>query len=352
MNKYTIYNVPILKISESFEYSLLDIIKIRKFKNIIIFVDKFFDKKKLFKNSNLNKKIIHIDTTHEPTTDLIDKLISKLNLKKKIDCIVGVGGGSILDISKAISILLKNKGKCSKYVGWDKVKNPGVYKIAIPTLSGTGAEASKTCVFIDYKKKIKMGINSEYSLFDQVICDFKLQRTVPKEQFFYSAMDTYIHSMESLDGNYRNFIADEKSKIAINLCREVFSSKKLMKDENLKKMMLASFLGGSAIGSSFVGFVHPLSSALSVNYGTNHTLANCIIMKVMKNHYGKCHKEFLSYCDKHKINIPKIHKKNKYNLDSLILSTMHHVKPLENKFGKNFKKKLNKKLFRSIFNKI
>ena len=45
-------------------------------------------------------------------------------------------------------------------------------------------------------------------------------------------------------------------------------------------MMLASFLGGSAIGSSFVGFVHPLSLALSVNYGTKHTLANCIIMKV------------------------------------------------------------------------
>ena len=261
-------------------------------------------------------------------------------------------GVEVLDISKAVSILLKNKGKCSKYVGWDKVQKPGVYKIAIPTLSGTGAEASKTCVFIDYKKKIKMGINSEYSLFDQVICDFKLQRTVPKEQFFYSAMDTYIHSMESLDGKYRNFIADEKSRIAIKLCREVFSSNRLMKDENLKKMMLASFLGGSAIGSSFVGFVHPLSSALSVNYGTKHTLANCIIMKVMNNHYKKCHKEFLNYCKNHKINIPKIHEKNQYNLNDLILSTMHHVKPLENKFGKNFKKKLNKKLFRSIFNKI
>ena len=70
-------------------------------------------------------------------------------------------------------------------------------------------------------------------------------------------------------------------------------------------MMLASFLGGSAIGSSFVGFVHPLSSALSVNYGTKHTLANCIIMKVMNNHYKKCHKEFLNYCKNHKINIPK-----------------------------------------------
>ena len=351
MNKYTIYNVPILKISETYEDSLLDIIKIRKFKNIIIFVDNFFKKKKIFKNSNLTRKIIYIDTTYEPTTNLIDKLISKLS-KKKIDCVIGFGGGSILDISKAVSILLKNKGKCSKYVGWDKVQKPGVYKIAIPTLSGTGAEASKTCVFIDYKKKIKMGINSEYSLFDQVICDFKLQRTVPKEQFFYSAMDTYIHSMESLDGKYRNFIADEKSRIAIKLCREVFSSNRLMKDENLKKMMLASFLGGSAIGSSFVGLVHPLSSALSVNYGTKHTLANCIIMKVMNNHYKKCHKEFLNYCKNHKINIPKIHEKNQYNLNNLILSTMHHVKPLENKFGKNFKKKLNKKLFSSIFNKI
>ena len=235
MTKYTIYNVPILKISDSYEDTLFDIVKKRKFKNIIIFVDKYFDNKKLFKKHIFSKKIVYIDTSNEPSTNLIDDLISKLKFKKDIDCIVGVGGGSILDISKAVSILLKNNGNCSKYVGWDKVQKPGVYKIAIPTLSGTGAEASKTCVFIDYKKKIKMGINSEYSLFDQVICDFKLQRTVPKEQFFYSAMDTYIHSMESLDGKYRNFIADEKSKIAIKLCREVFSSSKLMKDQNLKK---------------------------------------------------------------------------------------------------------------------
>ena len=127
MNKYTIYNVPILKISESYEDSLLDIIKIRKFKNIIIFVDNFFKKKKIFKNSNLTRKIIYIDTTYEPTTNLIDKLISKLS-KKKIDCVIGFGGGSILDISKAVSILLKNKGKCSKYVGWDKVQKPGYTK--------------------------------------------------------------------------------------------------------------------------------------------------------------------------------------------------------------------------------
>ena len=58
------------------------------------------------------------------------------------------------------------------------------------------------------------------------------------------------------------------------------------------------------------------------------------------NHYKK-YKEFLNYCKNHKINIPKIHEKNQYNLNDLILSTMHHVKPLENKFGKNFKK-LNK----------
>ena len=63
--------------------TLLDIIKIRKFKNIIIFVDNFF-KKKIFKNSNLTRKIIYIDTTYEPTTNLIDKLISKLSKKNRL----------------------------------------------------------------------------------------------------------------------------------------------------------------------------------------------------------------------------------------------------------------------------
>lgn len=275
-----------------------------------------------------------------------------MGVKKNVyDCFIAFGGGSILDITKALSILSTNSGKCSDYVGWDLVKKKSTFKIAIPTLFGTGAEASKTCVFIDYKKKIKMGINSVHSLYDVVICDPRLQKTLKKDQFFYTAMDTYIHSMESLDGNYRNFIADEKSKLAIKICKEIFKSPNLMSKKNLEKITIASFLGGSAIGSSFVGFVHPLSSALSVNYKTKHCIANCIIMKAMKKYYKKHFEEFHKFVKKHKINLPKVHTSS-YNLDNMINSTIFHKKPLVNKFGINFKKKLSKKIFKEIFDKI
>ena len=120
-------------------------------------------------------------------------------------------------------------------------------KIGIPTLSGTGAEATRTCVMTNPESGVKLGMNSDFSVFDEVILDPVLTATVPREQYFFSGMDAYVHCIESLAGRYRHPVGDTYSQSVVGICKEVFTHDEMMSEENRSKLMVASYLGGSAI---------------------------------------------------------------------------------------------------------
>ena len=326
----------------------------------IYFIDHFFKDKDLIDKLPLQKEdvIIYVDTSEEPTTEKIDEYkeyLMKIN-KSLPSTIIGIGGGATLDSAKAVANLLTNPGKAEDYQGWDLVKNPAIYKVGIPTISGTGAEASRTCVMTNIKTGLKLGMNSDYTLYDQLILDPELTKTVPKKQYFYTGMDTYIHSFESLNGNYRHAISDAFAGEAINLCKEVFRSDNMMSEENREKLMTASYLGGCAIANSFVGVVHPFSAALSVVFKIHHCEANCITMRGMKEFYPKEYDEFFEMAQKQNIKIPTL-KKYVENLNEDIFkklynSTIIHEKPLSNALGKNFKQILNYDKVKEVFLKM
>ena len=265
--------------------------------------------------------------------------------------IIGLGGGSTMDTAKAVSNLLNNEGKAEDYQGWDLVPKPGVYKIAIPTLSGTGAEASRTCVMTNPKTGLKLGMNSDFTLFDHIIMDSNLSSSVPRDQYFWTGMDSYLHCVESLEGTHRNAISDAYSRQALSLCREVFLSEEMQSPENREKLMVASYLGGCAIASSFVGIIHPFSAGLSVVLGTPHCKANCITMRAMEDFYPKYYKEFWEMAEKQKVNIPKNPCKDLDDSDWNLLfeSTIIHEKPLTNALGSNFKSILTPERVRQTF---
>ena len=327
--------------------------------HVIFCIDDFF-----YNNNEFLKKLggidgdeyIFVPTEEEPSTDYVDNQISKLNNKKfnNPSAVIGIGGGTTMDIAKAISNLLTNKGKASDYQGWDLVKKPGVFKIAIPTLSGTGAEATRTCVMINKSNGLKLGMNSDFTVFDQIIMDPNLTKTVPRDQYFYTGMDAYIHCMESLNGSFRNAIGDSFSSQTITLCREVFSGDNMMSDKNRSKMMVASYLGGCAIATSYVGVVHPFSAGLSVVLGIHHCLANCIVMGVMQEFYKLEYIEFWNIVKKHKIHIPKGICENLSDKDyeKLYQSTIIHEKPLTNALGVEFKKILTKEKVIKLFKEM
>lgn len=326
---------------------------------VLFFVDEFFKSRpdileKLEKHDQ--DRVVFVATSEEPTTDSVDSVLNSLRdgSIQNPCAIVGMGGGITMDFAKAVSNLYTNPGKAEEYQGWDLVKSPGIFKIAVPTISGTGAEATRTCVMTNKRTGLKLGMNSDYTVYDQIIMDPDLTATVPRNQYFYTGMDAYIHCIEALAGSYRNGIGDAYSRETINLCRQVFIEDDMMTPGNRERLMVASYLGGCAIATSYVGIVHPFSAGLSVVLGLHHCVANCIVMRAMQPYYPREYDEFWEMATRQQIEVPVgvCRNLNEEQYEKLYASTVVHEKPLTNALGENYKKVLTKEKVIEIFKEM
>ncbi|MBE0613485.1 MAG: iron-containing alcohol dehydrogenase [Burkholderiales bacterium] len=325
----------------------------------VFFIDSFFQKNGLPQRLNAitpDDQVIYVDTTNEPTTALINGMYEKvIDESNALPCaVVGIGGGITMDVAKAISNLLTNKGRAEDYQGWDLLKVPGVFKVAVPSISGTGAESTRTCVMTNPATGLKLGMNSDFTVYDQIILDPDLTRTVPRNQYFYTGMDAYLHCMEALGGSYRNAIGDAYSDQTIRLCRDVFLGEDMMSEENRAKLMVASYLGGSAIATSYVGVVHPFSAGLSVVLGIHHCVGNCIVMRAMEEFYPEGHREYWQMVQRQGVKIPEgiCRDLTHEQYERLYASTVIHQKPLTNALGENYKEILTPEKVKQLFRKL
>lgn len=324
--------------------------------SVVFFIDEFFKTQPhTFEKLGIAEgdETIFVKTEDEPTTDIIDQMTAQLRDSRhaKPSAIVGMGGGITMDVAKAVANLLSNGGKAEDYQGWDLVKVPGIYKIAVPTLSGTGAEATRTCVMTNKRTGLKLGMNSDFTVYDQIVMDPTLTATVPRNQYFFTGMDAYIHCVEALAGGYRNAIGDAYSRETINLCRQVFLEGDMMDALNRERLMVASYLGGCAIATSYVGLVHPFSAGLSVVLGLHHCIANCIVMRAMQPYYPAEYDEFWQMVKKQRVRIPEgvARDLNEGQYEQLYASTVIHQKPLTNALGENFREILTREKVVQIF---
>jgi len=322
----------------------------------LFFIDHYFQENGLPSKLDAiesGDQIIFVDTSDEPTTSFMNSMRDKVvAASAELPCaIVGIGGGITMDVAKAVSNLLANGGNAEDYQGWDLVRVPGIFKVAIPTLSGTGAESTRTCVMTNTTTGLKLGMNSDFTVFDQLILDPDLTRTVPRNQYFYTGMDAYIHCMESLNGQYRNAIGDAYSSQTIQLCRDLFICEDMMSDENRAKLMVASYLGGCAIATSYVGVLHPFSAGLSVVLGLHHGVANCITMRAMEEYYPDGYREFFRMAEHQGVSIPEGVCRNLTDdqYEQLYASTIIHEKPLTNALGENYKEILTPGKVKELF---
>lgn len=289
--------------------------------------------------------LVYVDTTQEPTTDSVDGYAAQAReflSGKTPGALLAFGGGSTLDTCKCVGNLLTNPGKAEEYQGWELVKHPAPYKIAVPTLSGTGSETSRTGIICNEAKNLKLGMNSDYTMFDQVLLDPELTAGVPRNQYFYTGIDTYMHCFESLSGSYRNVVVDSLAEKAIDICKRVFLSEDMMSDENRELLMIASFLGGMAAG--FVGTVHPISAGLSMVLHMPHGLANCYALSVQEDIYPDEYRDFMSMIDRQGIDLPKgiCQGLSDEQYTALYQASIVHEKPLANRLGPDFKNILTK----------
>jgi 3-deoxy-alpha-D-manno-octulosonate 8-oxidase len=321
----------------------------------IFLVDDVFEGKALADRIPLifSDQIIFVSANEEPKTTQVDVLVNQIleSFSELPSGIVGIGGGTMLDLSKAVAIMLTNKGGAAEYQGWDLVQKPAIYHVGIPTISGTGAEVSRTTVLLGPDKKL--GINSDFTTFDQVILDPNLTEGVSKEQWFYTGMDCYIHCIESLKGTLLNAFSQSYGEKALELCHEVFLGD-IPPEDSRDKLMMASWHGGMSIAYSQVGVAHALSYGLGYLLGVKHGIGNCLVFQHLSEFYPEGVTLFNKMIAKHDIKLPTGICANLSDSDfNTMISVAMGMHPLwENALGPNWRATITEEKLRSIYEKI
>lgn len=283
-------------------------VRVQNDKFMVFIVDNYFKGKELESRVPVHPEdLIFFEDVddHEPTTEQVDRLRDAILAEKgKPSGIIGIGGGSIMDIAKALSLMVNNEGSSSLYQGLNLVKNPGIYHLGVPTTAGTGAECSMTAVLTGPVKKL--GLKCDWTVFNQAILDPDLVATVPRNQWFYTGMDCFIHCIESESGIFYNEFSRAYGDQALKLCRDVFTGENSgQNEENNEKLMIASLFGGLSLTYSEVGACHAFSYGLSYVFGMRHGFANCIAFNHLEEFYGEAVKEFKDMVVFHKIDLPQ-----------------------------------------------
>jgi len=323
---------------------------------MIFLLDHYFENDAAFKARiplRSNDMLVIADVTHEPKTSYIDELSQMLKDKfGSVSGVIGIGGGSTMDLAKAVAIMMNNPGKAQDYQGWDLVKYPSVYKAGIPTLSGTGAEVSRTTVLTGPTRKL--GMNSDFTPFDQVVLDPELIKNAPADQRFYTGMDCFIHCIESLKGTFINEFSRSYGEKAQDLCEEVFLHKDKWDEESDEKLMMASFAGGMSIAYSQVGVAHAVSYGLGYLLGTKHGIGNCIVFNHLQEFYPEGVETFHKMVKKNNIFIPEgITKGLTDDEFNKMIDVSLGMAPLwENALGKDWQTIMTREKLRALYEKL
>ncbi len=323
----------------------------------IFLIDDVFKDNKAFLDRitlRFNDKLLFIPTEEEPRTAQVDSLVQdiKAEFTKNPSGIIGIGGGTVMDLAKAVSIMLTNPGSAADYQGWDLVVEKAVYHVGIPTISGTGAEVSRTTVLTGPVRKL--GINSDYTPFDQVILDPELTQGVSKNQWFFTGMDCFIHCVESLNGTFLNAFSQSYGEKAYDLCKEIFLEDNLAESESRAKLMMASWHGGMSIAYSQVGVAHALSYGLGYVLGIKHGVGNCITFQFLEEFYPKDVALFKEMVKKHNIEIPQGVCKNLTDeqMDLMIEVAMSMIPLWENALGADWEKVITRDKLKALYQKM
>lgn len=274
---------------------------------MVFVVDDYFADKEDFKKGLPVKdgdELFFISAKDEPKTSQIDALRDDVLGRKGLPAgIIGIGGGTMMDIAKAASLMFTNEGSSVQYQGLNLIKKPGIWHCAVPTISGTGAEVSMTAVLTGPVKKL--GLKCDWTVCDQIVLDPDLIATVPQDQWFYTGMDTYIHSVEAITGTKKNTFAEAYSEKALEMCRHVYLKLDRTDPKSDELLMVASYMGGLSLTYSEVGVCHALSYGLGKVLDIHHCIANCIAFDKLEDVYGDYVQEFKGMVKHNKVHIPQ-----------------------------------------------
>lgn len=201
-----------------------------------------------------------------------------------VDTIVAIGGGSAIDIAKAIGILVTNGGKIQDYEGIDRYTQAPLPLIAVPTTAGTGSEVSGSCVITDKASGRKMSIrHARMNPARHAILDPQGLATVPAHVAAHAGIDAFVHALESYTSRQSNAITDALNLQAIEMISA--SLPLYVHDRHNANAALQTLVGSTLAGMTFgqtgLGNVHCMARFVGAKYGLSHGLSNALCLPVV-----------------------------------------------------------------------
>lgn len=232
----------------------------------------------------LNKKgisfAIYDDFLGEPTNVMIEDALS-IYRNEACDFLVGIGGGSALDIMKAVAAMDANTGKISDYMG-KEISGIKAKMVAIPTTAGTGSEATQFTIISDVDTGVKMLLKGAQLMPDVAIIDPELTMTLPPKMTASTGLDALTHAVEAYTSRKAQALTDT---LAISAIKRIFHYLPLAYHDNgsdvaRTQMSIAALEAGIAFNNSSVTLVHGMSRPIGALFHVPHGISNAMLLSV------------------------------------------------------------------------
>ncbi len=223
---------------------------------------------------------IYDDFLGEPTNVMIEDALA-IYKKEACEFIIGIGGGSALDIMKAVAAMDGNTGKISDYMG-KEIGNVRARMVAIPTTAGTGSEATQFTIISDVDTGVKMLLKGAQLMPDIAIIDPDLTLTLPRKMTASTGLDALTHAVEAYTSKKAQPITDT---LAMSAIKRIFNYLPLAyrdgaNDMARKQMSIAALEAGMAFNNSSVTLVHGMSRPIGALFHVPHGISNAMLLNV------------------------------------------------------------------------
>lgn len=217
-----------------------------------------------------------------PSVATVEKATEKFK-ESGADFIVAFGGGSPMDVAKAVGVVAKYGGSITEYEGAHKVPGPIIPLIAIPTTAGTGSEVTAFSVITDHSRDYKLTVFSYELLPAYAILDAELITTAPASVAAACGIDAFIHAEEAYISTAASPFSDAMAEKAMALIgkniRRFVANRGDM--EAAEAMMVGSLFAGIAFSFARLGNVHAMSHPVSAFFDVPHGVANAVLLPVV-----------------------------------------------------------------------
>jgi alcohol dehydrogenase len=231
------------------------------------------------------KRALTIDTVPAEPTDADLDAIAETIKNEKLGVIVALGGGSVMDAAKILSVLATTDWTTAA-LAERGVPSPGAPCVMIPTTAGTGAEATPNAIVLFPERNLKIGIVSPYFIPDRVVLDPELTLGLPKKLTASTGIDAFCHLLECFVAKkanaYSDTLAREGMRLLIPALPKAYAQGSDL--EARSAAMLAAYYGGACIAASGTNAIHALSYPLGGTYRIPHGVANAALLVPVMNY--------------------------------------------------------------------